>query len=312
MNAEKILGDLRKQEIEILTEERLAKVIDEVSKPVAYIGHEPSGSLSIGNLAGSLPVLKLARHGFRSIILLADLHALANDKGELEEIQANARKDRDMMEKVAAKMGIGGKLEYRFGTDFEDQSYFVQVLRLARFVNFTEAEKSMDEISRKSVARMTSSAIYPLMQVMDIGFLGVNVAVGSIDQRKVHVLAIENLKKLGYKTPVAIHNRTIIEGTDGNRKMSKSFGNTVDLDETEESLAKKIKKTFCAPREVGVNPILGWYRALIFPLRDSAAIVFGGKTVENYPELEAAWVKGEIGPQELKAAAVRDLGDIIL
>jgi tyrosyl-tRNA synthetase len=242
---------------------------------------------------------------------LADLHALANDKGELSEIQEFARKDKDMIEKVAKKMGIGGKIEYKFGTEFEDQKYFVQMLRLAKLVNFTEAEKSMDEISRKSVARMTSSAIYPLMQVLDIGVLGVNVAVGSIDQRKVHVLAIENLKKLGYSTPIAVHNRIIIQGTDGNRKMSKSFGNTIDLDESQESLEKKVKKTYCAPGDFEINPILGWYKALIFPLSTSS-LQFGNKTVDGYSELERIWASKELTPQELKAAVVRDLGNIIL
>lgn len=312
MNAQEVIRDLRKQDIEILTEERLIQVVEKIPRPTSYIGHEPSGALSIGNLAGSLPVLTLANHGFHAIILLADLHALANDKGELNEIQGFALRDKDMIEKVARKMGVGGKIEYKFGTEFEDQKYFVQMLRLAKLVNFTEAEKSMDEISRKSVARMTSSAIYPLMQVLDIGVLGVNVAVGSIDQRKVHVLAIENLKKLGYSTPVAIHNRTIIQGTDGNRKMSKSFGNTIDLDETQESLEKKVKKTFCAPGDVETNPILGWYKALIFPLA-SGPLQFGNDmAVNDYAQLERVWASKKLSPQELKAAVIRDLSDIIL
>jgi tyrosyl-tRNA synthetase len=311
VNPQEVISDLKRQDVEIITEERLTKVINEMSHPTTYIGHEPSGALSIGNLAGSLPVLKLARHGFHAIILLADLHALANDKGELAEIQEFARRDRDMFERVAEKMGIGGKIEYKFGTEFEDQKYFVQMLRLAKLVNFTEAEKSMDEISRKSVARMTSSAIYPLMQVLDIGVLGVNVAVGSIDQRKVHVLAIENLKKLGFQTPVAVHNRVILQGIDGKRKMSKSFGNTIDLDETQDSLEKKVRKTYCSPGEVELNPILGWYKALLFPFLETP-FGFGSKEASNYNQLESFWRRKEISPQELKASAVRDLGKVIL
>ncbi len=198
MNPEEIIADLRKQDVEILTEERIIKVITEIKKPVTYIGLEPSNVIHIGNLSASIPVFKLARHGFKAIILLADLHALANDKGEISEIQKFAAADKEMFEKIARKLGIDGKLEYRYGTEFEDQKYFIQMLRLSRVINFTEAEKSMDEISKSSVSRMTSSLIYPLMQVLDIGELGVNVAVGVIDQRKVHVLAIENLKKLGY------------------------------------------------------------------------------------------------------------------
>ncbi|MDA4129627.1 MAG: tyrosine--tRNA ligase [Thaumarchaeota archaeon] len=311
MIAEEVIADLRRQDIEILTEERLTKIVNELPKPVTYIGFEPSNVFHIGNLSASIPVFKLAKHGFRAIILLADLHALANDKGEMSEIKKFALGDKEMLEKIAAKMGIGGKLEYKFGTEFEDQKYFIQMLRLSRVINFTEAEKSMDEISKSSVSRMTSSLIYPLMQVLDIGELGVNVAVGAIDQRKVHVLAIENLKKLGYPTPVAIHSKVILQGTDGKRKMSKSFGNTIDLVETQDSLEVKIRKTFCSPGEIEINPILGWYRALLFPVTEGP-ISFGQKEISSYPILEEVWAKKELTPQELKQAAVRDLGTLLL
>jgi tyrosyl-tRNA synthetase len=311
VNALEVIADLRKQDIEILTEERLTKIVNDIPKPVTYIGLEPSNVIHIGNLSASIPVFKLAKHGFRAIILLADLHALANDKGEIGEIQKFAQSDREMFEKIARKMGIGGKLEYKFGTEFEDQKYFIQMLRLSRVINFTEAEKSMDEISKLSVSRMTSSLIYPLMQVLDIGELGVNVAVGAIDQRKVHVLAIENLKKLGYPTPVAIHTKIIMQGVDGKRKMSKSYGNTINLDETQESLESKIKKAYCAPGDVEVNPILGWYKALIFPVF-GRPLTFGLKEIDNFPDLETAWKKNEISPQELKRSVVRDLAELLI
>jgi tyrosyl-tRNA synthetase len=311
VNPQDIISDLRKQDIEILTEDRLIKVISELPNPTTYIGLEPSNVIHIGNLSSSIPVFKLSKHGFRAIILLADLHALANDKGEIGEIQNFAAAAREMFERIARKLGIGGKLEYRYGTEFEDQKYFIQMLRLSRVINFTEAEKSMDEISKSSVSRMTSSLIYPLMQVLDIGELGVNVAVGGIDQRKVHVLAIENLKKLGYPTPVAVHSKAIMLGTDGKRKMSKSFGNTINLDETLESLEAKIKKTYLAPGDVTVNPILGWYRALIFPLLDRP-LSFGSKELTTYPELELAWKQNQITPQELKHSTVRDLSEILV
>jgi tyrosyl-tRNA synthetase len=309
VHAKEVVSDLKKQQIEILTEERLVKIIDTNPKPVTYIGFEPSNSFSIGNWSASLPVLKLTKFGFKGIILLADLHALANDKGDMNTIQEFAGFDKKMYERIAAKMGLGGKLEYKFGTDFENQEYFIQLLKLARIVNFTEAEKSMDEISKSSVKRMTSSVIYPLMQALDIGVLGVNVAVGGIDQRKVHTLAIENLKKLGYPTPVAIHT-PILLGTDGKNKMHKSARNTIDLDETQESLEAKIRKTYCAPGDVETNPILDWYKALIFSLNEGV-LEFGNKSASNFSELETLWAKREISPQELKAAAVRDLGKIL-
>ncbi len=310
MNSQEIISDLRRQEIEILTEQRLTKIIEENPKPTTYIGIEPSGPFHIGHFASTIPVIKLAKAGFHAIILLADLHALANDKGELEEIHETARQEKEMLEHVVEKMGAGGKLHYRLGTEFEDQFYFIQVLRLSKVVNFTEAAKSMDEISRASVAKMTSSAIYPLMQAVDIGVLGVNVAVGATQQRKVHVLAIENLKKLGYQTPVALHTQVLL-GTDGKNAMSKTKQNTIDLNETQHSLETKIRKTFCAPGDLKTNPILDWYKKFLLPLSETP-LEFGGKYAGGYKDLESLWAKNEITPQQLKHSVKRDLEKLLL
>lgn len=310
MNSHDILTDLKRQQIEIITEERFSKLANEVPHPRTYIGFEPSGVLHIGHFSSSIPVIKLARHGFHPIILLADLHALVNDKGEIGEIRSMAKYDQELFEKIAQKMGVGGKLEYKLGTEFEDQSYFVQMLRLAKYVNFTEAEKSMDEISKSTMTRMTASVIYPLMQALDIGVMGVRVAVGGLAQRKVHVLAIENLKRLGYPTPVAIHSGAVI-GTDGRKLMSKTAGNTINLDETQDTLEAKIKKTFCSPGDIEVNPILSWYKSLILPLVD-VPLTFGNITVNDYESLESAWARKEISPQEFKRSVVRDLSNLLL
>lgn len=310
MNPTEIIKDLKRQEIEILTEERFSKLVTEDSHPRTYIGFEPSGVLHIGHFSSSMPVFKLARYGFHSIILLADLHALVNDKGEIDEIRSMSKYDQELFEKIAKKMGVGGKLEYKLGTEFEDQSYFVQMLRLAKFVNFTEAEKSMDEISKSTMTRMTASVIYPLMQALDIGVMGVRVAVGGMAQRKVHVLAIENLKKLGYPTPVAIHTGAII-GTDGKKLMSKTAGNTINLDETQDSLEAKIRKTYCSPGDIEVNPILSWYKTLILPLVDGP-LTFGNVAITSYESLKSAWAKKEISPQEFKKSVVRDLSGLLL
>ena len=158
----------------------------------------------------------------------------------------------------------------------------------------------MDQIAKDSVQRMTSSIFYPLMQVLDIGVLGVNVAVGGMAQRKMHVLAIENLKKLGFSKPVAIHTKDVALGTtlgpDGKVvMMSKSKHNTIDLDETHETLETKIRKTYCAPGDMENNPILSWYKSLILPLSESP-LQFGATNVlvNNYAELEAAWKANKI------------------
>ena len=85
----------------------------------------------------------------------------------------------------------------------------------------------------------------------------------------------------------------------------------IDLDETLESLETKLRKTYCAPGDVENNPILSWYKSLLFPLSDTP-LEFGTSVANNYSELEAMWRGKKISPQELKKATARDLGRIVL
>ena len=71
VNHQEIIADLKRQEVEILTEERFSKIVTEKQAPRVYIGFEPSSVLHIGNFSSSIPVIKLAKHGFHSVILLA-------------------------------------------------------------------------------------------------------------------------------------------------------------------------------------------------------------------------------------------------
>jgi hypothetical protein len=83
----------------------------------------------------------------------------------------------------------------------------------------------MDEVSRNAEDPVVSQIIYPLMQTADIGYLNIDIAVGGIDQRKIHMLAREELHSMGFKSPVCVHT-PILLGLDAN-KMSSSRNNLI-------------------------------------------------------------------------------------
>ncbi|MGH2639909.1 MAG: hypothetical protein ACRDF4_11630, partial [Rhabdochlamydiaceae bacterium] len=85
----------------------------------------------------------------------------------------------------------------------------------------------------------------------------------------------------------------------------------INLDETQDTLESKIRKTYCAPGDIEVNPILSWYKTLIFPLI-SGPLEFEDHVLDSYSALESAWAKKEISPQDFKKSAVRDLGSLII
>jgi tyrosyl-tRNA synthetase len=216
-------------------------------------------------------------------------------------------------------MALGlANAKYLYGSDFElEEKYMLNVLKLARETTLKRARRSMDEISRSVQNPIVSQMIYPLMQAMDIITLGIDVAVGGTDQRKIHMLARDVLPKLGFSSPICIHTPILI-GLDG-EKMSSSKGNYISIDEPKEVIEKKIKNAYCPPK-IENNPILSLYKYLIFPTLERAKKEmlierprkYGGDIFyKNYEELERDFGKKEIHPMDLKNCAANYLNELL-
>ena len=181
-------------------------------------------------------------------------------------------------------------LIFRLNRDYE-----LLVLRLSQQITLNRATRSMDEVGRQMDHPTVSQMVYPIMQMADIAMLGVDAAVGGIDQRKIHMLAREHLINFGYRATVCIHT-PILNGLDG-KKMSSSQGNYISIADTEEDIRKKCQKAFCPP-EIPENPVLQIFQFHIFPRLSEITIKrpekFGGDRIFmdykdlNYP---MAWVR---------------------
>lgn len=316
---------------EIITPEELEAVLASASgsgserqgKPRAYVGFEPSGSVHIGHLPILMTLKELQHAGFHIIVLLADIHAYLNEKGSLEGIRKTAEYNR----RCFAASGLSEETEYIFGSSFQmDEEYMLDVLRLATITTEKRARRSMDEVSRVTEDRKVSQAIYPLMQAIDMAFLDIDVAVGGIDQRKIHMLARDNLPKLGFEPVICIHTPLLI-GLDGD-KMSSSSGNYIAVDESAASVEKKLMSAFCPPGIAAGNPVLQIYKHTIFPSlapgdNDEEAPVtvtvtiersdkYGGEICyDSYEKLEDEYVQGKLHPSDLKINAVKYLNRVL-
>jgi tyrosyl-tRNA synthetase len=243
--------------------------------------------------------------GFEVTILLADLHAFLNRKGTMEKVGELAEYNKRCFE------GLGLKnVRYVLGSDLQlNREYELLVLQLSQEITLNRATRSMDEVGRQMDHPTVSQMIYPIMQMADIAMLGLDAAVGGIDQRKIHMLAREHLVNFGYSAPVCIHT-PILNGLDG-KKMSSSQGNYISVADSEEEIRKKCQKAFCPP-ELLDNPILQIFQHHIFPCLREITITrpdkFGGdRTFGRYADLEAAYGLHEVHPMDLKKACGESL-----
>ena len=294
--------------VEVVTDGELREVLARPKKRV-YAGYEPSGEIHLGHLVTVNKLVDLKCAGFEVVVLLADLHAFLNRKGAMEEVRDLAMYNRKCFE------GLGlTDVEYVLGSDLQlDRDYELMVLRLSQQITLNRATRSMDEVGRQMETPTVSQMIYPIMQMVDIARLGVDAAVGGIDQRKIHMLAREHLPSVGYPSPVCIHT-PILNGLDG-KKMSSSSGNYISVADSVEDIQKKCQKAFCPP-ECEENPVLQILQYHVFPRVPEVVVrrpaKFGGdRTFRAFGEIEEAYRKGEIHPLDLKKTTATYLSDIL-
>ncbi|MBE8538819.1 tyrosine--tRNA ligase [Geoglobus acetivorans] len=297
---------------EVVTLDELRSLLESGDKLTAYVGYEPSGEIHLGHMMTVNKLMDLQEIGFEITVLLADVHAYLNEKGDFDEIKKVAEYNR------AAFIALGldeSKARFVLGSEYQlEQDYMLDVLKMARITTINRARRSMDEVSRRKEDPMVSQMVYPLMQALDIAHLGVKVAVGGMDQRKIHMLARENLPKLGYDVPVCMHT-PILVGLDG-EKMSSSKGNYISVRDDEQTVVRKLKKAYCPERQVKDNPVMDIMRYHVFPRFERVVIErdekFGGDLeYENFNELAEDYSKGEIHPLDVKINAARYLNMIL-
>jgi len=312
MDLEAKISLVTRNAVEVVTEEELKQLLESKDKLRAYVGYEPSGEIHLGHMMTVNKLIDLQNAGFEVTVLLADIHAYLNEKGSFEEIKKIAEYNK----RAFIALGLDeSKASFVLGSDFQlDKDYVLDIHRMARITTVNRARRSMDEVSRRKEEPMVSQMIYPLMQALDIAHLRVDLAVGGIDQRKIHMLARENLPRLGYQSPVCLHT-PILVGLDG-EKMSSSKGNYISVRDSEKDVEVKIRKAFCPAKQIDDNPIIQIAQYHIFPKFDKIVVErdekFGGDLeYESFEELVKDFVSGELHPLDLKKSVAKYLNNIL-
>jgi tyrosyl-tRNA synthetase len=296
--------------LEVVTEEELREKIQK-DKPIAYIGYEPSGNVHLGHAITVKKMIDIQKAGFKVKILLADLHAYLNGKGSLEEIAEISKYNM----RCFRALGLSEETEFIMGSSYQTrEDYTYKVYELALSTTLTRAKRSMAQITRDSKDHKVAEVIYPLMQVLDMIFLEVDLALGGMEQRKIHMLARESIPKMGYDAPVCVHT-PLLHGTDGSDKMSSSKENYIAIDDEPDAIKKKLQKSYCPQGMVEGNPVIEIAEHFIFTEDETLLIErptkFGGNLELNHAELIESYGKGELHPLDLKNSVSKRLIEIL-
>lgn len=304
---------------EIIGEGELKELLKKKKEPVVYWGTAPTGKPHVGYF---LPMLKIAdflKAGFKVKILLADLHAALDNTPWIV-----LEKRYDYYAKVIPLMikaiGVDVKnLKFVKGSDFQlKPEYMYDVLQMSSLVSVRDANRAASEVVKLGKNPKLSGLIYPLMQAVDEQYLGVDVQLGGTDQRKIMVLARENLPKLGYESRIEVLN-PLVQGLIGKKMSASEVKSKIDLMDDETTVKKKLKEAECVAGNPD-NGIMAFLKHVIMVINHDKKKIFvikrdkkygGDLKYKNYEEIEKDFKAKKLHPLDLKNAVADEINELL-
>ncbi|KAG0674554.1 Tyrosine--tRNA ligase cytoplasmic [Pichia californica] len=313
---------------EVLNPQIIKNVLEVEKRPLkVYWGTAPTGKPHCGYFVPMVKLAHLLKAGVEVTVLVADLHAfLDNMKAPLEVVQHRAKYYEYVIKSILKSINVPvDKLKFVLGSSYQlTADYTLDLFKLSNVVSQNDAKRAGADVVKQVANPLLSGLIYPLMQVLDEQYLDCDVQLGGVDQRKIFVLAEENIQSLGYKKRAHLMNR-MVPGLMQGGKMSASDPNSkIDLLEEPKIVKKKINQAFCSPGNIEDNGLLAFVKNVLAPIHE---LKYGDNTFEffidrpekyggpisykTYQELEDSFAKEELNPVDLKSG-VADAINVLL
>lgn len=271
MNADEKFNLITKGLQEVLNPQIIKNVLENENRPLKiYWGTAPTGKPHCGYF---VPMIKLAhflKAGCEVTVLMADLHAyLDNMKAPLEVVQYRGAYYSLVVKAILKSIGVPiEKLKFITGSDYQLKAeYTMDLFKLSNKVSQNDAKRAGADVVKQVDNPLLSGLIYPLMQALDEHYLDVDVQFGGVDQRKIFVLAEEQLPGIGYKKRAHLMN-PMVPGLGQGGKMSASDPNSkIDIIEEPKVVKKKIASAFCAPGDID-NGLIAFLENVVQPIQE--------------------------------------------
>ncbi len=235
---------------EIIHEEemrqRLQKSIDTGVPLRIKLGVDPTASdIHLGHMVTIRKLKHFQELGHTSIFLIGDFTARIGDPTERSDARMRLTKEQVWDHAATFKSQVfrildEEKTELRNNGEWFDDMTFADCLDLAyrstvaRMLERNDFEKRYREGNPISITEF----LYPLMQGYDSVALKCDVELGGTDQ-KFNLLAGRDLQIQHGQPPQIVMMTPLIEGLDGSKKMSKTEGNYIAVDDTPEDMFGK-------------------------------------------------------------------------
>jgi tryptophanyl-tRNA synthetase len=267
----------------------------------------PTGKLHLGHLAGALRNWAELQDRYDCFYFVADWHALTSEYADTSEIAANAADN--VADWIAAGLDPGKSTIFVQSLVPEHAELYlllsmvVPVPWLERVPTYKEQQENITDRDLSTIGFLG----YPLLQTADVAMYDARfVPVG--DDQVAHLeLSREVVRRFNntFAGPVLVEpqhlltNFARLPGLD-NRKMSKSYGNAINLSDDAETVRAKVMKMYTDPKRVRAdvpgtvegNPVFLYHDAF-------------NPNTDEVDDLKARYRAGKVGDVEVKDKLAR-------
>jgi tyrosyl-tRNA synthetase len=220
--------------------------LDNGKKINVYLGIDPTATkIHLGHAVPLRKLNELAKRGHNVTFLIGDFTALIGDTSDKdaerpaltnEEIEENFKNYKRQAEKILdfSLVKIRYNSEWLKPLNFEDILKLAQHFSVGDFVGRELVKKRLSDGKRVGLHEF----LYPVMQAYDSFILDTDLQIGGTDQT-FNMQAGRSLIKDKQGRESFVLSTPLLEGTDG-RKMSKSWGNAIWLEDNPSDMYAKV------------------------------------------------------------------------
>ncbi len=282
------MAQIKRGIAELIDEAELRKKIARGKPLTVKVGFDPTApDLHLGHTVVMHKMRHFQELGHRIVFLIGDFTGLIGDPSGRNETRPPLSKEQvlanaETYKKQVFKILDPEKTVVEFNSNWLGSMSSADFIRLASRYTVARMLERDDFETRYKEQRPIAihEFLYPLCQGYDSVSLKADVEMGGTDQ-KFNLLVGRHLQGQYEIEPQCIITLPLLEGTDGVRKMSKSYGNYIGIDESPTDIFGKV---------MSISDELMWrYYELLSSL-----------SLEEIANKKQAVEKGEIHPKAAK------------
>ncbi|MDP4200653.1 MAG: tyrosine--tRNA ligase [Bacteroidota bacterium] len=241
---------IRRGTVDLISEEEFARKIERAratSKPLNIkLGADPSTpDLHIGHGVVLRKLRQFQDLGHQACLIIGDFTAMIGDPSGRQKTRPmlsadEVKKNAETYVEQVSRILDGSRLKVMYNSTWLSPMTFTDVIKLAGSYTVSQMLEREDFHKRFNDELPISlhEFLYPLAQGMDSVAIHSDVELGGTDQ-KFNLLVGRELQRHFGMEPQSVLTMPLLEGTDGERKMSKSYGNSINFSDSPDEMFGK-------------------------------------------------------------------------